>query len=292
MQSFEKSYIDLMKNICLNGDTRMDRTGVGCKSLFATRLCFSLKTLKFPLLTTKRVFFRGIVEELLWMLRGETDAKILHDRGIKIWDGNSTDPAYLARTGNLAYDIGKGYGHQLRSFGGDDDLKINGVDQLRTVLTLIKHNPTSRRIMWSYWNPLQEPKMCLPPCHYSYQFWVSNGELSCLMTQRSADLFLGVPFNIASVALLCIIIAHVATLKLGSITISMGDTHIYSTHMHACSTQILRTPLPLPTLTISKGIKHDPSVNDMIDFIESLKFEDIHLSNYEHHPAIKAPMAV
>ncbi len=296
MDTGEGSYLKLLDDILKEGDPREDRTGIGTLSLFGVDLRFDLSSGRFPLLTTKKVFFRGVVEELLWMLRGETDAKILHDKGVKIWDGNSTDTSYLERTGNPPYSIGPGYGFQLRNFGGSygDESKesLEGVDQLKRVLHQLSHDRTSRRIMWTYCNPLQEHMMCLPPCHYSYQYYVKNNTLHCLMTQRSADIFLGTPFNIASTALLVHILAYVSGLRVGEIKISMGDAHIYKNHVEQSRLQCSRIPYPFPTLSITKVIAKDSSLDDKINFIESLTFTDFQLTDYKHHGTIKAKMAV
>jgi thymidylate synthase len=289
----EHKYLNIIQKILTQGTHRDDRTGVGTISLFGEYMKIDVSE-TYPLLTTKRVFFRGVVEELLWMLRGETDASILEAKNINIWNGNSTDPKYLERTGNTPYDIGPGYGFQLRHFGGDyTDIKSDGgVDQLRYVLNEIQTNPTSRRIMWSYWNPKQMKDMCLPPCHYSYQFYIADSTISCLMTQRSADFFLGVPFNIASVALMTYIIAHVFHLKPGSINVSMGDVHLYSTHIEQAKLQNSRNPYPFPTLSVLKDIPLVTTVDEKLKFIETLRYDDFRLQDYRYHPSIKAPMAV
>jgi len=298
--SQESQYIELLRELITasySEKMKNDRTGTGIWSLFGRQLFFSLDGGILPLITTKRVFFRGVVEELLWILRGETSVKGLSDKGIKIWNENTTDPQYIKRTGNKKFDIGPGYGFQLRHFGGEYKhplgISPGGVDQLRLVLDLIMTNPRSRRILWSYWNPHQQEKMCLPPCHFCYQFYVDNdGTLSCMMSQRSSDAFLGLPFNIASVSLLVFIISTVCDLSPGRVIISLGDVHLYSNHVIQATEQICRPLYNFPTFKF-KNTKPIPSdLDGKISWIESLNYENFEVIGYKSHPSIKAKMAV
>ena len=291
----EQQYLSLIRKVFSDGIERDDRTGIGTLSIFGEDMTFDISK-SFPLLTTKRVYFKGVVEELLWMLRGQTCAKILHDKGVKIWDGNSTDPKYIERTGNKLYDIGPGYGFQLRHFGGNynDITDDSGIDQLRYILQELQDNPESRRIMWSYWNPKQMQQMCLPPCHFCYQFYFNkrDNSLSCLMTQRSADLFLGTPFNIASVSLLVYILCHIFEMKPGNVKISMGDVHLYKTHLNQAMIQNERKPYNFPKLIITKSIKENSTIDEKLKYIEELTLDDIKILDYECHNTIKADMAI
>lgn len=262
--------------------------GVGTVSIFGAQMRFSLRN-QFPLLTTKRVFWRGVAEELLWFIRGSTDAKVLQAKNIKIWDGNSTRE-FLDAQGfheREVGDLGPVYGFQWRHFGADyktcnDDYTKQGIDQLKDVIERIKSNPTDRRIIMTAWNPIDIPKMALPPCHCLVQFYVADGELSCQLYQRSADMGLGVPFNIASYALLTYMIAHVTNLKPGDFVHTFGDAHVYLNHVEPLKEQLKRTPRAFPQLRIKR------QVTDIDDF----KFEDFEVVGYDPYPTIKMDMAV
>ncbi|KAH8352338.1 hypothetical protein KR084_003496 [Drosophila pseudotakahashii] len=286
----EEQYLDLLKNIIANGERRTDRTEVGTLSLFGSQMRFNMRE-SFPLLTTKRVFFRAVAEELLWFVAGKTDAKLLQAKNVHIWDGNSTREFLdkLGHTERAVGDLGPVYGFQWRHFGAeygtcDDDYSGKGIDQLRQVIDTIKKNPSDRRIIMSAWNPLDIPKMALPPCHCLAQFYVSQtrGELSCQLYQRSADMGLGVPFNIASYALLTHMIAHVTGLKPGDFVHTMGDTHVYLNHVEPLKEQLERTPRPFPKLVIKRQVED----------IEDFRFEDFEIVGYNPYPKIKMEMAV
>lgn len=304
-QHEEYKYLHLMQNILDNGVEKSDRTGVGTKSIFGTQLKFDLSK-SFPILTTKKVFWKGIAEELLWFVRGETDSKKLEEKGVKIWVGN-TSREFLDKKG-LDYaegEIGEGYGFQWRHWGAQYEssrysfkdspkdykwktsklLFGNGIDQLQKVVDTLKNNPNDRRMIVSAWNVEKLDKMALPPCHLLWQVYVQNGELHLQWYQRSVDTFLGLNFNISSYALLTCLLAKITGLKPGTITFAGGDTHLYLNHVDQVKEQLSRTPYPFPTLNIKKNIK---SIKD----IENLSFEDIELVDYKSHPAIKAPMAV
>jgi thymidylate synthase len=279
MNKDEQAYLDLLKDILNNGDVRSDRTGVGTISKFGTTLRFSLENDIIPVLTTKKVFVRGVIEELLFFIRGETDTKKLEAKGVNIWKGN-TSREFLDSRGLTSYEegnMGPMYGSQWRNF--------NGVDQLSNALDLIKNNPDSRRIMVTAYNPGVSHLCVLDPCHTFFQFYVNGGKLSCHFYMRSSDKFLGAPFNIASYAVLTRLIAEAANLKCGELIFSAGDSHIYSNHVAQVNEQLAREPYTFPTMTISKPIS---SIEDM----ESLCFEDFIFENYKSYPAIKAPMAV
>ncbi|KAJ2736064.1 Thymidylate synthase [Coemansia sp. Cherry 401B] len=291
----EKQYLSLIQEILDHGERRDDRTGTGTIAMFAPpQLRFSLADDVFPLLTTKRVFWRGVVEELLWFIRAQTDANVLRDKNIHIWDGNGSR-AFLDSCG-LAHrregDLGPVYGFQWRHFGAeyvdaDTDYSGRGVDQLAEVIRKIREDPTDRRIIMSAWNPADLHKMALPPCHMFAQFFVSNpgseqAALSCQMYQRSCDMGLGVPFNIASYALLTRLIAQVTGLKPGHFVHCMGDTHIYSNHVDALKVQLMREPRPFPKLVI----KRTPAN------IEDFTIEDLELVGYSPHGKIQMEMAV
>lgn len=263
-----QTYLDLMQRILAEGVRKGDRTGTGILSVFGAQLRFDLSE-GFPLLTTKRVHIRSIVHELLWFLRGETNVRYLHDNGVTIWD------EWMDENG----DLGPVYGKQWRSWAAPDGRTI---DQISDVLSEIKTNPNSRRMIVSAWNPADLDKMALAPCHCLFQFYVADGKLSCQLYQRSADLFLGVPFNIASYALLTHMMAQVTGLKPGDFVHTFGDTHLYLNHLEQAREQLTRTPRPLPQL------KLNPAVKSLFDF----RFEDISVENYDPHPAIKAPVAV
>ena len=285
----EYQYIDLISNILNNGIDCDDRTGTGIKSIFGTQMKFDL-TLSFPLLTTKKMFVRGITEELLWFLRGETDNKILQEKRVHIWDGNSTRE-FLDKVGlnHLEKgDIGAAYGFQFRHFGAkyidcNTDYTGQGFDQVAYVLDLIKNNPNSRRIVLSLWNPPDLHKAVLPPCHMMYQFRVYNNTLSCSMYQRSGDIGLGVPFNIASAALMTHLFAHMTGLKPRELTHTIGDAHIYNNHIEAMKEQIQRCPLPFPKLKMKNRDQKN---------IEDYLASDFELLGYMSHPKVKMSMAV
>jgi len=284
----EIQYLELIRKIMETGTVKGDRTGTGTISLFGAQMRFSLRE-SFPLLTTKRVFWRGVAEELLWFVKGCTDADVLTEKGVHIWDANASREFLDGR--NLQHyeegDLGPVYGFQWRHFGAEykgryTDYQNEGVDQLKHIINTIKTNPDDRRMIMSAWNPVDLPKMALPPCHSFCQFYVSNGELSCQMYQRSCDMGLGVPFNIASYALLTVMIAHVCNLKAGDFVHCLGDAHVYSNHVEPLKVQLERVPRPFPTLTIKR------KVTDIEDFT----FDDFHLDNYKPHPKIKMEMAV
>ncbi|XP_052891286.1 thymidylate synthase [Anopheles moucheti] len=285
----EQAYLQLIRDIIDKGSKRLDRTGVGTLSIFGSQMRFSLRDGVIPLLTTKKVFFRGVAEELLWFIKGSTNAKELQDKGVRIWDGNSTRE-YLDSCGftdREEGDLGPVYGFQWRHFGAKyktchDDYAGQGIDQLAEVIYKIKNNPYDRRIIMSAWNPSDIPNMALPPCHCLAQFFVGDGELSCQMYQRSADVGLGVPFNIASYSLLTHMIAHVTGLKAGEFIHTTGDTHIYLNHVDALREQIERTPSKFPSLVI----------NRKVDSIDDFNFSDFEIVNYNPQSAIKMKMAV
>jgi dihydrofolate reductase/thymidylate synthase len=284
----EYGYLNLIREIIDEGVAQDDRTGVGTVSVFGRSMRFDLKK-SFPLLTTKRVFWRGVVEELLWFIRGDTNGKHLSEKGIKIWDGNGSRE-FLDKRG-LGHreegDLGPVYGFQWRHFGAEyvdmhTDYTGQGVDQLADCIKKIKENPTDRRILLSAWNPADLHLMALPPCHMFCQFYVANGELSCLMYQRSCDVGLGVPFNIASYSLLTCMMAQVCGLKPGEFVHNMGNTHVYQNHIEPLKTQLERTPRPFPVLHMN------PDVKD----IDSFQFSDFELLGYNPHGKIAMDMAV
>lgn len=292
----ERQYLALVQAVLDQGEKRADRTGTGTLAIFAPRpMKFDLSLGTLPLLTTKRVFFRGVAEELLWFVQGSTDAKILAERGVHIWDGNGSEE-FLRKCG-LPYregDLGPVYGFQWRHYdapytSADADYTGMGVDQLSELINTIKTNPTDRRIILSAWNPAQNAKMALPPCHVLAQFFVSHpgggdcpGELSCQMYQRSADLGLGVPFNIASYALLTHMIAHVTGLRARELTIVLGDAHVYLDHVEPLREQLKRDPYPFPTLAFSRKV----------DTIDGFTTKDFSVENYKVWPKIEMKMAV
>lgn len=295
----EQAYLDLCKRIIDEGEFRPDRTGTGTKSIFAPpQLRFDLSNDSFPLLTTKRVFLKGIIHELLWFVAACTDAKKLSEKGVRIWEGNGSRE-FLDKVGlvnNREGDLGPVYGFQWRHFGAEyktceDDYTGQGVDQLQEVIKRLKTNPYDRRIIMSAWNPKDFPKMALPPCHVFCQFYVSFPEnskpkLSCLLYQRSCDIGLGVPFNIASYALLTRMIAHVVDMDCGEFIHTMGDAHVYLNHIDALKTQIERTPTEFPKLQI----KADRLAE--IKTIDDFKFEDFEIIGYKPQKSIEMAMSV
>ncbi len=302
-QHEEYKYLHLMRNILDNGVEKSDRTGVGTKSIFGTSLKFDLRK-SFPILTTKKVFWKGVVEELLWFIRGETDSKKLEEKGVKIWVGN-TSREFLDKRG-LDYPegfAGPVYGFQWRHWGSSYNIRTllplkegepnpiivqpgnEGFDQLADVVDKIKNSPNDRRMIVSAWNVSELDKVALPSCHLLFQFYVVNGELHLQFYMRSVDTFLGLPFNISSYALLTCLLAKITGLKPGTITFAGGDTHLYLNHLDQVKEQLGRTPHKFPTLNIKKDIK---SLED----IENLTLADIELVDYKSHPAIIAPMAV
>lgn len=296
----EYKYLRLLDTIIEKGTVKGDRTGTGTKSVFGTKLQFDLSQ-SFPILTTKKVFWKGVVEELLWFIRGETDSKKLEAKGVKIWVGN-TSREFLDKKG-LDYpegEIGPGYGFQWRYWGGDyknyckskthstDRVTFTfnrGIDQLAKVVETIRKNPNDRRIIVSAWNVAEIDKMALPPCHLLYQFDVTDGKLNCQWYQRSVDTFLGLPFNISSYALLTCLLAKITNLQPGTLTFSGGDTHLYLNHIDQAKLQMEREPYPFPQLNIKKDIK-------TLEDIEALSLDDIELIGYTSHATIKADMAV
>jgi len=287
--SDEHQYLNVIRDIMANGNRRLERTGTGTLSVFGRTMKFNLRNNIYPLLTTKRVYFKGVAEELFWFIKGCTNAKILHDKGVKIWDANGSRE-YLDSIGlkhREENDLGAIYSFQWRHFGAKyvdmhTDYKGQGIDQLANIIHTIKTKPTDRRMILTAWNPVDLPIMALPACHYCCQFYVNGKELSCLMNQRSADCGLGVPFNIASYALLTKLIAQVCDLTAGDLIINMGDTHIYVDHMDALQEQLKRAPRPFPTLKINPAIKD----------IDSFQFSDLELIGYNPYPAIPMKMSV
>ncbi len=263
-----QQYLDLVKHIIATGTDKSDRTGTGTRSVFGYQMRFDLQK-GFPLVTTKKAHLKSIIYELLWFLQGDTNIDYLKQHNVKIWD------EWADENGNL----GPVYGKQWRSWVGADGVEV---DQVKDLIHQIKNNPDSRRLIISAWNVADLPKMKLMPCHCLFQFYVANGKLSCQLYQRSADVFLGVPFNIASYALLTMMIAQVCDLQPGEFVHSFGDVHLYSNHFEQANLQLTRTPFPLPTMKIN------PDVKDIFSF----KFEDFELENYVSQPGIKAPVAV
>lgn len=264
MQQYQK----LLQYILDNGSVKTDRTGTGTSSYFGYQMRFNLQE-GFPLVTTKKVHMKSIIYELLWFLKGETNIKYLTDNNVRIWNEWADENG----------ELGPVYGKQWRSWEGKDGQVI---DQISDAIRQIKNNPDSRRIIVSAWNVAELPKMALMPCHTIFQFYVADRKLSCQLYQRSADVFLGVPFNIASYALLTLMIAQVCDLEPGDFVHTFGDVHIYNNHMEQVKLQLSRTPYPLPAM------KLNPAVKNIFDF----QFEDFTLENYQSHPAIKAPVAV
>lgn len=267
-EALEQPYLDLMRTVLEQGVDRDDRTGTGTRSIFGHQMRFDLSR-GFPLLTTKKLHLRSIIHELLWFLQGDTNIGYLQENGVRIWDEWADENG----------DLGPVYGYQWRSW---PDLNGGGVDQIANLLAQIRHNPQSRRLIVSAWNPAQVDDMKLPPCHCLFQFYVANGRLSCQLYQRSADIFLGVPFNIASYALLVSMVAQVSGLKPGEFIHTLGDAHLYSNHLAQAKEQLSRTPMAPPVLSLN------PAVTDLFAFT----FDDIHIEHYQSHPHIKAKVAV
>ena len=280
-----KAYLDLLRHVRQTGEVRKDRTGVGTLGIFGAQLRFDLAE-GFPLVTTKKVHTKSIIQELLWFLAGRTDNAWLTERGVSIWNEWAT-AEQCAKFGRGEGELGPVYGHQWRNFGAtkkaDGTYNSDGVDQIKLLIEQLKKNPASRRHLVTGWNPLEADKVALPPCHTLYQFHVStDNRLSCQLYQRSADLFLGVPFNIASYSLLTHMIAQVTGLKPGHFVHTFGDAHIYSNHLEQVDLQCSREPRPLPRLILN------PEIKDLFAF----KYEDITIEGYDPHPGIKAPVAI
>ena len=263
-----KQYQDLMKRVMNEGTLKEDRTGIGTKSVFGHQMRFDLSK-GFPCVTTKKLHLKSIIHELLWFLKGETNIKYLKENSVKIWDEWADENG----------DLGHVYGYQWRNWPAPNGKHI---DQIKQVVEALKNNPDSRRIIVSAWNVGEIEQMALPPCHAFFQFYVSNGKLSCQLYQRSADIFLGVPFNIASYALLTMMMAQVCSLKLGEFIHTLGDAHIYTNHFEQVNLQLTRKCRNLPTMEIN------PSIKNIFNF----KYEDFKLKNYEPHPHIKGKVAV
>jgi len=263
-----QQYLDLLNHVRNNGTLRGDRTGVGTKSVFGYQMRFDLSD-GFPVLTTKKLHLKSIIHELLWFLAGDTNVKYLNDNGVRIWD----------EWADADGELGPVYGHQWRSWPTPDGGKI---DQISNLVSQIKANPDSRRHIVCAWNVADVEKMALPPCHCLFQFYVADGKLSCLLYQRSADIFLGVPFNIASYALLTMMVAQVTGLQAGDFVHTLGDAHLYTNHFEQADLQLTRTPTALPQ------IKLNPLVDDLFGF----RFDDFELVGYHAQPHIKAPIAV
>ena len=263
-----KQYLDLMSHVLENGTSKQDRTGTGTRSVFGHQMRFNLAE-GFPLLTTKKLHLKSIIYELLWFLRGETNVRYLQEHGVNIWN------EWARENGEL----GPVYGAQWRSWTGSDGRSI---DQISQVIDQIKTNPNSRRLIVSAWNVGEIPKMALPPCHLLFQFYVANGKLSCQLYQRSADIFLGLPFNIASYSLLTMMVAQACDLEPGEFVLTLGDAHLYSNHFEQARLQLSREPLKLPRMKIN------PAVHSIFDF----DYSDFELVGYEAHPHIKAEVAV
>ena len=279
-----RSYLDLLKLVLEQGRPRGDRTGTGTRSLFGHQLRFDLNQ-GFPLLTTKRLHVRSIIHELLWFLRGETHVAPLQEAGVRIWNEWAT-AEQCARFGRAEGDLGPVYGHQWRNFGGtrqaDGTYARDGIDQIARALDLIRNNPTSRRILVTGWNPQEADQVALPPCHTLFQFYVHDGQLSCQLYQRSADLFLGVPFNIASYALLTHLMAKVTGLGVGDFVHTFGDVHLYNDHLEQAKLQLTRTPRARPRLVL------DDDITDLF----TVRFDQIRIEDYDPHPTIRAKVSV
>ena len=263
-----QQYLDLVRHIIEKGTDKTDRTGTGTRSIFGYQMRFNLQD-GFPMVTTKKLHLRSIIHELLWFLKGETNIKYLKDNGVGIWDEWANEDG----------ELGPVYGKQWRSWSGADG-KV--YDQITDLIKQIKQTPDSRRLIVSAWNVAELPQMALMPCHTIFQFYVADGKLSCQLYQRSADVFLGVPFNIASYALLTLMVAQVCDLEPGDFVHSFGDVHLYNNHVEQANLQLTRDPYPLPTMKIN------PAIKDIFGF----SFEDFTLEGYQSHPGIKAPVAV
>lgn len=263
-----RPYLDLMQHVLTHGQRKGDRTGTGTLSVFGYQMRFDLAA-GFPLLTTKKVHLRSIIHELLWFLRGDSNVRYLRDNGVSIWDEWADENG----------ELGPVYGVQWRSWPAADG---RHVDQISALLREIRENPNSRRLIVSAWNVAELDRMALPPCHAFFQFYVAEGKLSCQLYQRSADIFLGVPFNIASYALLTLMVAQVCGLAPGEFIHTLGDAHLYNNHLEQARLQLARAPKPLPTMRLN------PAIGSLFEF----GYEDFELLNYDPHPAIKAPVAV
>jgi len=266
-----RQYHDLLRLVLEEGQPRADRTGTGTLSIFGAQARFDLSPTGpgFPLLTTKKLHIKSIIYELLWFLRGDTNVRYLNEHGVTIWD------EWADEKGNL----GRVYGAQWRDWRGENGIRV---DQIENVIAQIKKNPSSRRLIVSAWNPAEIEKMALPPCHVLFQFYVQDGELNCQLYQRSCDLFLGVPFNIASYALLTIMVAQVVDLTPGDFVHTFGDLHLYNNHLEQAREQLTRDCRSLPRMKLNRAVKN----------IYDFKFEDFELIDYKPHPSIKAPIAV
>ncbi|MGN6382415.1 MAG: thymidylate synthase [Dyella sp.] len=263
-----RAYLDLLAHVLEHGTEKSDRTGTGTRSVFGWQMRFDLRQ-GFPLVTTKKLHLRSIIHELIWFLRGDTNIAYLKENGVSIWD----------EWADANGDLGPVYGAQWRSWPTADG---GAVDQIRWVVDEIRRNPDSRRLIVSAWNVGELPKMALMPCHTMFQFYVADGRLSCQLYQRSGDIFLGVPFNIASYALLTHMVAQVCGLEVGDFVHTLGDAHLYNNHIEQAKLQLSREPLPLPHLELN------PDVRSIFDF----RYEDVTIEGYQSHPAIKAPVAV
>ena len=281
----EAAYLDLIRYVRDHGTEKGDRTGTGTRSHFGAQLRFDLQE-GFPLLTTKKVHMKSITYELFWFLKGDTHVKYLQDHNVRSWNEWSTAEQTALAFGRPEGELGPIYGHQWRNYGAtkaeDGSYNQDGVDQISEVIEQIKTNPHSRRLIVSGWNPAEATQVALPPCHTLFQFFVADGKLSCQLYQRSADLFLGVPFNIASYALLTHMIAQVCDLEVGEFIWTGGDCHLYQNHIEQVNEQLSREAYELPSLWLN------PEIKDIFDFT----FDDIRVDNYKSHPAIKAPVAV
>ncbi len=267
-ESSEQQYLELLAEVLERGAPKSDRTGTGTRSVFGRQMRFALEG-SFPLLTTKKLHLKSIIYELLWFLRGDTNVRWLQERGVSIWDEWADENG----------ELGPVYGYQWRHWRTPDGREI---DQIRQLLENLRARPDSRRHLVSAWNPADVDKMALPPCHALFQFYVAGGRLSCQMYQRSADLFLGVPFNIASYALLTLMVAQVTDLRPGEFVLTLGDAHLYLNHLAQAREQLARAPRPFPRMRLN------PAVRDLFEF----RYEDFTLEAYDPHPAIKAPIAV
>lgn len=260
-----KPYLDLLQDILDNGVDKGDRTGTGTRSVFGRQMRFDLSK-GFPLVTTKKVHLKSIIYELLWFLKGDTNVRYLQEHGVRIWNEWADENG----------DLGPVYGSQWRNWDG------KGIDQIKNLIDTLKKNPNDRRMIVTAWNPSEIPNMKLPPCHMIFQFYVANNKLSCMLYQRSCDMFLGVPFNIASYALLTMMIAHVCGFELGEFVHTLGDTHIYHNHFDQVKEQLCREPRPLPQMLIKRKV----------DSIDDFQYEDFELINYDPWPAIKGVVSV